>query len=50
MEEVIKATCCTRRIFMGAMNKKMWIVKACKVGNGGKYDTTTHYFSLPVSC
>lgn len=23
LEEVIKATCCTRRIFMGAMNKKM---------------------------
>lgn len=23
LEEVIKATCCTRRIFVGAMNKKM---------------------------
>lgn len=23
VEEVIKATCCTRRIFMGTMNKKM---------------------------
>lgn len=51
LEEVIKAPCCIRRIFMGAMNKKMWswTVKACKVGNGGKYDTTTHYFSLPIS-
>ena len=23
LEEVIKATCCSRRVFMGAMNKKM---------------------------